>query len=230
MKINYYDLNVLQKLAIFFYSNIDSKQSKKVSFFKLLEKRSPVLKGALYCGYFSLLVFSLFFANLIFNTLFSFEESIVRDLVILLKTIICYLVLAIGSLPLLYLTLFKHVNVEKVIENKNEVCLVTAKYKKEWWRLRNYHFFVRILFYCALYFISMQVVYYFHIFYLFSEITPQGYVLPTESTNISTSDINFLLSEMEKVMKYFTIVFFVIVIFLENSIRKVSAGNKLKKV
>lgn len=153
----YSKLNLFQKIAIYFYENIDKTGIYYETFYNGTKNR--VARIILYTLYIGSIVTLFYLIKNYFNLTDFIEDKQLIAFLSFVGQIITPLFLCYITFPFFYETLYNKVLIKEVLANKKEYKQAIKKNKKEWWRLRNIHFIFRIIIYFFISsFISTQVL------------------------------------------------------------------------
>lgn len=157
-------LNLLEKIAYFWYKNIDVNGLIYISL-----KTIPFYIR--YILYVLLIVSFSFSINLFIDLLFSIfsKYDYIRNSIPNIGSILNilkYFSIILISTIVTYECLFKH-DISLLVEEKRKEKLIVKSYKSQWWRLRNRGKSFRISFYFIIGFICSQLIYIYYLNYVF---------------------------------------------------------------
>lgn len=157
-------LNLLEKIAYFWYKNIDVNGLIYISL-----KTIPFYIR--YILYVLLIVSFSFSINLFIDLLFSIfsKYDYIRNSIPNIGSILNilkYFSIILISTIVTYECLFKH-DISLLVEEKRKEKLIVKSNKSQWWRLRNRGKSFRISFYFIIGFICSQLIYIYYLNYVF---------------------------------------------------------------
>jgi len=212
-------LNFFEKLGFLFYKKIDIDGA----IFKFLKEQKLIFRIFIYLCYYLCYFFTIYMLGYyIFKKIgFSFNES---NFIISSIFFLGFSLLTLFPLTLLFYEALYKKDINLLLDNYEKKMDYIAKEKKEWWRLRNRHFLIRILFYLIFSFISIEIVYWICLHNFLSDI---------KNINLLNKvSVNNFLKSVNNILNYFSIFLGMIFVYIEFRIYKikknilVSNGNR----
>lgn len=155
-------LNLLQKIALFYYKTIDLN-----GFIFITLKSLPLLLRILF---YILLIIGFYFSINLLLEIFSFFLSKYEYLKTFIPkidsifTFVKYISVILISMIISYESVYKE-NIKSLLDERSKKRESIKINNKQWWRLRNKNIFFRFFFYLSIGFTLMQIIYAYYLEY-----------------------------------------------------------------